>query len=295
MFHEGDPALWLYLVRTEPQRTDRPAAPREAKDVVLELLGPGERFSAGLRSSNGGHALRRPRPRASVVVRRFPADVVSWGSPERHPSVVREMALLIGAASGRPDSRSPNQSSPVEARRWVPRCCDLADREGPYQDGVELPFHLTRQSLPGRHVRDLYRGAPRSRVCRPLAAGRDGGRSRRDGRLVVRAGRLHLRGNSRRRTTPGGKLCVKCRWSTSSRRYPGGAVRSQSREGADDREARYGTRRWRSIFHRVHSAAARGTPCMRSHLPRGSSSCRIAPACLGGAWLRAVRRRPAAV
>jgi CRP-like cAMP-binding protein len=144
IFHEGDPALWLCLVKTGHVRIVRHS--RAGKDVVLELLGPGEIF--------GGVAVieRRPYPAAaqtaepSVVVK-IPADVVV-GLAERHPSVVREMALLIGRRlRAAHDSVKSLSVEPVESR-LAATLLRLADREGVgTQGGVELPFHLTRQNL----------------------------------------------------------------------------------------------------------------------------------------------------
>ncbi len=144
VFHEGDPALWLCLVKTGHVRIVRHS--RAGKDVVLELLGPGEIF--------GGVAVieRRPYPAAaqtaepSVVVK-IPADVVV-GLAERHPSVVREMALLIGRRlRAAHDSVKSLSVEPVESR-LAATLLRLADREGVRtQGGVELPFHLTRQNL----------------------------------------------------------------------------------------------------------------------------------------------------
>jgi CRP/FNR family transcriptional regulator, nitrogen oxide reductase regulator len=121
---------------------------RAGKDVVLELLGPGEIF--------GGVAVieRRPYPAAaqtaepSVVVK-IPADVVV-GLAERHPSVVREMALLIGRRlRAAHDSVKSLSVEPVESR-LAATLLRLADREGVRtHGGVELPFHLTRQNLAG--------------------------------------------------------------------------------------------------------------------------------------------------
>jgi CRP-like cAMP-binding protein len=144
VFHEGDPALWLCLVKTGHVRIVRHS--RVGKDVVLELLGPGEIF--------GGVAVieRRPYPAAaqatepSVVVK-IPADVVV-GLAERHPPVVREMALLIGRRlRAAHDSVKSLSVEPVESR-LAATLLRLADREGVRtKGGVELPFHLTRQSL----------------------------------------------------------------------------------------------------------------------------------------------------
>ena len=144
IFHEGDPALWLWLVRTGRVRIVRHS--RTGKDVVLELLGPGEIF--------GGVAVieRRPYPASaqatepSAVVK-LPADVI-LGLADRHPPVVREMALLIGRRlRAAHDSVKSLSVEPVEAR-LAATLLRLADREGVRaKDGVELPFHLTRQSL----------------------------------------------------------------------------------------------------------------------------------------------------
>jgi CRP/FNR family transcriptional regulator len=143
VFHEGDPALWLWLVKTGHVRIVRHS--RAGKDVVLELLGPGEVF--------GGVAVieRRPYPAAaqatepSVVVK-IPADVLV-GLAERHPSVVREMALLIGRRLRAAHDSVRLSVEPVESR-LAAILLRLAEREGVRtKSGVELPFHLTRQSL----------------------------------------------------------------------------------------------------------------------------------------------------
>jgi CRP/FNR family transcriptional regulator len=143
LFQEGDPALSLWIVKTGRVRIVRHS--RAGKDVVLELLGPGEIF--------GGVAVieRRPYPAAaqatepSVVVK-IPADVVV-GLAERHPPVVREMALLIGRRLRAAHDSVKLAVEPVESR-LAATLLRLAEREGVRtKSGVELPFHLTRQSL----------------------------------------------------------------------------------------------------------------------------------------------------
>jgi CRP/FNR family transcriptional regulator len=143
LFHEGDPAVWLWLVKSGHVRIVRHS--RAGKDVVLELLGPGEIF--------GGVAVieRRPYPASaqatepSVVVK-IAADV-AIGLAERHPSVVREMALLIGRRLRAAHDSVKLSVEPVESR-LAAILLRLADREGVRtKSGVELPFHLTRQSL----------------------------------------------------------------------------------------------------------------------------------------------------
>jgi CRP/FNR family transcriptional regulator len=178
VFHEGDPALWLCFVKSGHVRIVRHS--RTGKDVVLELLGPGEIF--------GGVAVieRRPYPAAaqatepSVVVK-IPAEV-AVGLAERHPTVVREMALLIGRRlRAAHDSVKSLSVEPVEAR-LATTLLRLADREGVRtRSGVELPFHLTRQSLAdmsGTTVETAIRV-----VSRWL---RDGLVEDRGGRLVVK-------------------------------------------------------------------------------------------------------------
>ena len=119
---------------------------RAGKDVVLELLGPGEPF--------GGVAVieRRPYPASaqatepSVVVKIPPEPIIALS--ERHPSVVREMALLIGRRlRSAHDSVESLASDPVEAR-LATTLLRLAERDGAAsRHGVTLPFHLTRQGL----------------------------------------------------------------------------------------------------------------------------------------------------
>jgi CRP/FNR family transcriptional regulator len=143
IFHEGDPALWLWIVKTGHVRIVRHS--RAGKDVVLELLGPGEIF--------GGVAVieRRPYPAGAQAtepseVVKIPADVVV-GLAERQPAVVREMALLIGRRLRAAHDSVKLSVEPVESR-LAAALLRLADREGVRsRSGVELPFHLTRQSL----------------------------------------------------------------------------------------------------------------------------------------------------
>lgn len=144
VFMEGDPAAWFCVVRSGHVKILRHA--RTGRDVVLELLGPGELF--------GGVAAieRRPYPasaqatEASVVVK-IPQEAIV-GLAERHPSIIREMALMIGRRlRGAHDSVQSLAADPVEAR-LAGALLRLAEREGTRGPaGITLPFHLTRQSL----------------------------------------------------------------------------------------------------------------------------------------------------
>ena len=144
IFMEGDPSRWFYLVRSGHVKIVRHS--KTGKDVVLELLGPGEVF--------GGVAVieKRPYPAAaqateSTVVLKIPADPMI-ALAERHPAFIKEMALMIGRRLREAHDAVKSLSvDPVEAR-LAATLLRLADREGTRgKNGVTLPFHLTRQSL----------------------------------------------------------------------------------------------------------------------------------------------------
>ena len=144
IFHEGDPAEWFCLVVEGRVRIVRHA--RSGKDVVLELLGPGEVF--------GGVAVieRRPYPASAqaveaTMVLKIPGEPMR-GLSDRYPVVIREMALMIGRRlRAAHDTVESLAVDPVEAR-LAQRLVRLADTVGVWRaDGIELPFHLTRQGL----------------------------------------------------------------------------------------------------------------------------------------------------
>jgi len=144
IFMEGDPAVWFCLVKTGRVRIFRQS--RGGKDVVLELLGPGEPF--------GGVAVieKRPYPASAQatepsVVTKLPQDAIV-ALADRYPSIIKEMALMIGRRlRAAHDSVKSLAADPVEAR-LAATLLRLADREGARgPHGLTLPFHLTRQSL----------------------------------------------------------------------------------------------------------------------------------------------------
>jgi CRP/FNR family transcriptional regulator len=144
VFEEGEPAAWFCVVKRGHVKILRHA--KSGKDVVLELLGPGEAF--------GGVAVieRRPYPASAQatepsVVTKVPQDVIV-GVAERHPSVVREMALMIGRRlRAAHESVTSLASAPVEAR-LAAALLRIAEREGVRAGArITLPFQLTRQSL----------------------------------------------------------------------------------------------------------------------------------------------------
>lgn len=144
VFMEGDPSAWFCIVKSGRVKIVKHS--KTGKDVVLEILGPGEVF--------GGVAVieGRPYPAAaqaietSVVVR-LPRDAIV-ALTERYPAVVRELALTIGRRlRAAHDSVRALAVDPVEAR-LAATLLRLAEREGTRgPHGLTLPFHLTRQSL----------------------------------------------------------------------------------------------------------------------------------------------------
>ena len=145
IFMEGDASRWFYLVKSGHVKIVRHS--KTGKDVVLELLGPGEVF--------GGVAVieQRPYPAAAqatepTVVVKIPAEPMI-ALAERHPPFIKEMALMIGRRlRAAHDSVESLAVDPVEAR-LAAALLRLAEREAPRAkgDAVALPFHLTRQSL----------------------------------------------------------------------------------------------------------------------------------------------------
>ncbi|MBI4590026.1 MAG: Crp/Fnr family transcriptional regulator [Candidatus Rokubacteria bacterium] len=144
LFMEGDPSLWLYIVNSGRVKILKHS--RAGKDVVLELLGPGEIF--------GGIAVLEKRPYPATAqametteVLKIPRDGLLALS-DRHPSIVREMALMIGQRLRTAHEAVKSLAvEPVEPR-LAATLMRLADREGkPSRAGVELPYHLTRQGL----------------------------------------------------------------------------------------------------------------------------------------------------
>lgn len=144
IFLEGDLSLWLYIVQSGRVKILKHS--RAGKDVVLELLGPGEIF--------GGVAVLEKRPYPATAqametteVLKIPRDAL-LALAERYPSIVKEMALMIGRRlRAAHEAFKALAVEPVEPR-LAATLVRLADREGkPSRAGVELPYHLTRQSL----------------------------------------------------------------------------------------------------------------------------------------------------
>ena len=144
IFMEGDPARWFCVIRSGHVKILRHS--RTGKDVVLDLLGPGEVF--------GGVAAieQRPYPASvqateSVVILKIPAEAMIALSG-RYPTIIREIALMMGRRlRAAHDSVKSLAVDPVEAR-LAAALVRLAEREGTRdQRDLALPFHLTRQNL----------------------------------------------------------------------------------------------------------------------------------------------------
>jgi CRP/FNR family transcriptional regulator len=144
IFTEGEAPAWFWLVRSGRIKILRLS--RGGKEVVLELLGPGDPFG-GVATLEG-----RPYPasaqamEASTVVRIPPEPIVALA--ERHPAFVRELTTMIALRlRAAYDFVKSLASDPVEAR-LAARLIRLAQAEGTRDPrGLVLPFRVTRQTL----------------------------------------------------------------------------------------------------------------------------------------------------
>lgn len=144
VFMEGDAARWLCVVRSGRVKIVKHS--HAGKDVVLEILGPGEVFGAVAVIERRSYPAAAQALEPTTVVK-IPAETVV-AVTERYPSLIKEMALMMGRRlRAAHDTVRSLAVEPVEAR-LAATLVRLAEREGVKgRRGVELPFHLTRQSL----------------------------------------------------------------------------------------------------------------------------------------------------
>jgi len=144
VFMEGDPAGWLYVVKSGRVKIVRQS--RAGRDVVLEVLGPGEVFGAVAVIEQRPYPASAQALEPSAVIRIPAATMLAL--TERHPALIREMALVIGRRlRAAHDSVASLAVDPVDAR-LAARLLRLAESDGARgPGGLALPFHLTRQSL----------------------------------------------------------------------------------------------------------------------------------------------------
>ena len=144
IFMEGDPAESLCIVKSGRVRIVRHS--KAGKDVILELLGPGEIFGGVAVIENRPYPASAQAVEASVILK-IPAQALIAVS-DRHPSVIRELALMMGRRlRSAHDSMKSLAVDPVEAR-LAATLLRLTERDGQRDKrGLALPFHLTRQSL----------------------------------------------------------------------------------------------------------------------------------------------------
>jgi CRP/FNR family transcriptional regulator, nitrogen oxide reductase regulator len=144
IFMEGDPAESLCIVKSGRVRIVRHS--KAGKDVILELLGPGEIFGGVAVIENRPYPASAQAVEASVILKISAQALIAVS--DRHPSVIRELALMIGRRLRTAhDSVKSLAVDPVEAR-LAATLLRLAQRDGQREKrGLALPFHLTRQSL----------------------------------------------------------------------------------------------------------------------------------------------------
>ena len=144
VFSEGEPAEWFYIVREGRVKILRQS--RAGKEVVLDVLGPGEPFG-GVAAIEG-----RPYPASAQAIEAATALKIQREAivavTERYPTIIREMARMMGRRlRAAHDSMTSLAADPVEARlaTTLLRQVERDGIRGPR--GVSLPFHLTRQTL----------------------------------------------------------------------------------------------------------------------------------------------------
>jgi CRP-like cAMP-binding protein len=144
IFMEGDAAESLCIVRSGRVRIVRHS--KAGKDVILELLGPGEIFGGVAVIENRPYPASAQAVEASVILK-IPAQALIAVS-DRHPSVIRELALMMARRLRTAHNSVKSLAiDPVEAR-LAAMLLRLAERDGQRDKrGLALPFHLTRQSL----------------------------------------------------------------------------------------------------------------------------------------------------
>src|SRR5215813_6410871 len=113
LFTEGDAPAWFWLVRSGRVKIVRQS--RGGKEVVLELVGPGEPFG-GVAALEG-----RPYPASAqaletTTVVRIPPEPIA-ALARRHPAIVSELMRMLGQRlRGAHDSVRSLATDPIEIR-----------------------------------------------------------------------------------------------------------------------------------------------------------------------------------
>jgi CRP-like cAMP-binding protein len=144
LFAEGDAPAWFWLVRSGRIKILRQS--RGGREVILELLGPGEPFGGVAALEGRSYPASAQAMEASTAVRIPPEPIVTLA--QRHPAIVRELAGMLARRLGTAhDSVKSLASDPVEAR-LAARLIRLAESEGARDPrGLMLPYRVTRQTL----------------------------------------------------------------------------------------------------------------------------------------------------
>lgn len=147
LFHEGDPARWLWVVESGRVKIFKTAS--GGQEVALDLLGRGQVI--------GGVAVLEAKPYPAsarsiepTVVVKLPREVVQEIA-DRAPGFLRRMALMMGERLREAhDHMRALAAEPVE-QRVAAVLLRIARREAEAATGADdelrIPFHLTRQNL----------------------------------------------------------------------------------------------------------------------------------------------------
>ncbi len=144
VFHEGDTPDWFCVMLSGRVKVLRHS--RGGRDVVLEIVGPGEPFGviAVIESRPYPASAQALEPSVVVEIPRGPILAVA----ERHPGFVKEVLRLVGRRLRSAHDAIASLAADPVAARLAAALFRLAERDGVASpDGLALPFHLTRQSL----------------------------------------------------------------------------------------------------------------------------------------------------
>jgi len=145
IFMEGDPAEWLYIVKSGEVRIMKHSA--SGKDIILDLSSPCEIF--------GGVAVfdRKPYPASAqamepqTTVLKLPRN---WLSTliDRYPAMASEAVIYLGSKLRDAHTMMKNLAVEKVERRIASILLKLAEKGGEKDEkGITLTMHLTRQDI----------------------------------------------------------------------------------------------------------------------------------------------------
>ncbi len=197
VYHQGDPSRAVYLIESGMVKLAR--LTDDAREVILEFLGPGELFGACdfLDRPTTEEFAQALEPTALQVIRRADYEALA----ERRPSLLIAVSRMLGQRSRSFTVRLADMVSKDAQNRLADLLDGLADAFGvPAEHGVTFPGRLTHVDL-GNYI-----GSARETVTEALSAFARERLIERQGRKIILTRRLRgeLQGASPPASTPWG-------------------------------------------------------------------------------------------